>query len=78
MPFFTKARLTKVDTSLSHPGSISSRPSSSVTEDPRSLSSESNSLPIAPPPFTATRSGISSIYKNSSLVTINFLSISNP
>jgi hypothetical protein len=64
--------------SSSHPARIDGSASKTVTVDPRSLSSEANSQPMAPPPTTATEAGSSSRASTSSDVRTTVPSTSKP
>ncbi len=68
MPRFRNERATVFTTSSSQPLRMVGRASKTVTVDPRSLSIEANSHPMAPPPTTATDDGSSSRARTSSEV----------
>ena len=78
MPRLRKERATVLTTSSSQPLRMDGNASNTVTVLPRSLSSEANSQPMAPPPTTATEDGSSSRSSTSSEVRTNSPSTSNP
>ena len=78
IPRFLKERATVRTMSSSQPLRMVGRASKTVTVVPRSLNSEANSHPMAPPPTTATESGRLSRSRTSSEVMTRVPSTSNP